>query len=286
VTNPKEILRAVKKLPTLSMSFSRVMAVADDPRANATMLEEMIKPDPSLTANLLRIANTAYYGCPRRVDTVRNAVTMLGTAKVVGAAVGVGLHAVIPAVIPGYGMDSTTYWRHCVAVAVMASSICAETGKAKPDQAFTAGLLHDIGKLVTGAFLAQEPDRVMRALKEEHVSLDQAEELVLGLDHCRVGSEVAEAWNLPVAICHVIRWHHKPAMAPAGEILVDVVHAADCLAHAMGMGADIGELSRSVAPEAVARVGAGRRRLEHIASQALAKIDEMTRLFFGGEGGA
>jgi putative nucleotidyltransferase with HDIG domain len=285
MTDTKEILRAVKKLPTLSVSFSRVMAVADDPHADAARLEAVIRPDPSLTANLLRITNSAYYGCPRRVDTVRQAVTMLGTSKVVNAAVAAGFFAVIPEGIPGYGMTSGTYWKHCAAVAVLAASICAETGMGKADAAFTAGLLHDIGKLVTGAFLAKDAARVLRKLREDGVSLDEAEGQVLGMDHTQVGAEVAEAWNLPVAICQVVRWHHAPAAAPAGEILVDVVHAADCLAHAMGMGEDIGEMSRSVAPEAIARVGTGRRELERIASESLGQIEELMALYSCDVGG-
>jgi len=284
VTVVDEILGAVEKLPTLPVSFSRLMAIAEDPLADAARLEAVIRPDPSLTANLLKMANSAYYGCPRRVETVRQAVTMLGISKVVAAAVSAGLYAVIPPVIPGYGMDAGAYWKHCIAVAVLAADICENTRKGKADTAFTAGLLHDIGKLVTGAFLAREPGRLLRALREDRVSLNVAEGRVLGLDHSRVGAEVAEVWNLPEVICLVVRWHHDPAVAPGDEILVDVVHAADCLAHAMGMGADIGELSRSVAPEAVARVGAGRRALERIASRALDQIDELTKLYAGGGG--
>lgn len=284
-----QIAAQLGKLPTLPASYYRIVRLANDENSSAADFEQVMKPDPALTANVLRLANSAFFGVPRSIASIRHAVAMLGVRRVVQAALGAAVRKVVPDLLPGYGMQSGEFWRHSVAVAVY-SSCLAETTRMTIhpvghgcDQvydtgtAFTAGLLHDIGKLMIGLFLAENLDRVLTEIHEQDNVFITAEELVLGVDHAKLGLLVAEKWQLPKMITHVIRYHHIPNEATVDAKLVDIVHVADCLAHSVGYGLDVGELSRSIDEGAMVRLKLSSRQLEEIAAGALQEIDDMAR---------
>ncbi len=274
------IVDAVRDLPTLPAAAMRLAELARDERSSSADFERAIRPDPALTANLLRIANSAYFGLRARVDSVRNAVTLLGLRRVSEMAAAAAFAQTLPARIPGYGMDAGQFWLHSVAVAVLAERLAVETQLPRPDSTFTAGLLHDVGKLAVAAFVSSSSADLFARVRAGAV-LAEAEREVLGLDHAQVGELVASAWSLPPAVAAVARWHHTPDGLPLLEHrrLVDLVHAADALAHAMGLGADRGELARKVESGASERMGLRARALERVAGESLDAIRDMAALF-------
>lgn len=271
----EQIAQQLGRLPTLPVSYYRVVQLADKESSSAADFEEAMRPDPALTANVLRLANSALFGMPRSIASIRHAVAMLGTRRVVQAALGAAMRKIVPDQLPGYGMNSGEYWRHSVAVAVYTTRLAQTRGHADPGLAFTAGLLHDIGKLMVGIFLADNIGEVLRKVNEEHNVFLTAEELVLGIDHCVVGGMVADRWQLPANIANVARYHHSPGDAPEDGALVDMVHIGDCLAHSVGYGTDVGELSRRIDESAMVRLGLNSREVERIASEGLGEIDEL-----------
>lgn len=281
-----QVLQRVKRLPILPSSMSRLWALARDERAGAAEFEKVIRPDPALTANLLRVANSAYFGLRCRAETVRHAVTLLGMKRVCELATSVAFAPAIPARLPGYEIDAAAFWTHSVAVAVFAERLATELRAGAPDMIFTAGLLHDIGKLVVGALVAEEQGAIMDRVRHGETFID-AERAVLGLDHAELGGTVAQAWCLPPAATWAARWHHRPNEVPpeADRTLVGLVHAADALAHAMGLGADRGELAREVDGNVERSLGVKARRLEAVASSTVDGIREMAGLFAGAAGG-
>ncbi len=281
------VLARVKTLPTLSAAAVRLSELARDPRSSAADFENLIRPDPALTANLLRVANSAFFGLRNRVESVRHAVTVLGLTRVSEVAAAAAFAPVIPARLPGYDIEAASFWQHSVAVAVLSERLATELKMPRPDLTFTAGLLHDIGKLAIGAFVSQESTEILGRVRGG-LAFVSAEREVLGVDHAEVGALVAEAWRLPAAVASVARWHHAPDAVPevAGRELVDLVHAADGLAHALGLGADVGELARQIAPGAEARLGIRARRLERVAGASLDVIREMAGLFAPPRGGS
>lgn len=270
----------IKKLPTLSVTTGRLATLIKDETSGAADFEKVIRPDLALTANLLRMANSAYFGLRCRAESVRQAITLLGLKRVFEAAASAAFAPVIPRQLPGYEMDAASFWLHGAAVAVLAERLAVELRCGTPDLLFTSGLLHDVGKLVVGAFVAEERGTILRRVREGQTFIG-AEKEVLGLTHAELGARVAEAWNLPPAVAWAARWHHEPAAAPpeVDRNLVALVHAADALAHQLGFGADAGELAREVDPEAGVRLGLKARRLEVVASASLEDIHEMGNLF-------
>lgn len=278
------ILAAVRTVPTLSDVVSRVHVLMNDPRSSAADFERVIRTDPGLTTNLLRLANSAFFGVGREVVSVRQAVTVLGTRRVFDLAAAVSFMAVLPGRLPGYDLDARAMWRHCVAVALLGESLAGSVGFGRPDLLFTAGLLHDVGKLVISTFLANQREELERRLRGGGMALPAAERDVLGTDHADIGAAIAVRWQLPSSIAAAARWHHDPDAAPkeTDRALVDLVHAANGLAHMLGFGADVAGLQRPLSAAACERLGVTAEQLEAVACDSLEPIEQMAGLV-GGE---
>ncbi len=286
----EEILSSVDHLPGLGSSFARISELGRDESSELEDYARVVESDPALAGNLLRLANSAEFGLARQVDSAAQAVAVLGTRRVLSVALATALRGVIPGELAGYGIDARDFWRHCIAVGVLAQELGQEAGLGMEEECFLAGLLHDIGKLVTSTYLAREAPALLKGLRREQLALVEAERAVLGVDHTEVGSAVAERWDLPPGIGFVARWHHHPGSREGedggDEILravTEAVHVADCLAHALGYGTDIGELSREIDAASMERLGASPPLLERIAGRSIPEIEERTRLLEEGK---
>jgi len=189
------------------------------------------------------------------------------------------VESVVPETLPGYGIDASVFWTHSVAVAVIAERLSKERKLATPTLTFTAGLLHDVGKLVISSFLAERIEALRTGLASGDTSLIDCEQNLLGADHAQIGAELGLVWNLPQEVVQVIACHHAPDVANEGrgDVMVDLVHAADCLSHSMGFGADVGGMHRQVDDVAIARLGLRHIDLEHVASRALPEIEGLSQ---------
>lgn len=276
--DPAAVVARVRELPALSTSVLRVHALVRDPRSSAADLEQAIRPDPALTANVLRIANSAYFGLRCRAGSVRQAVALLGTRRLSEIAAAAALAPILPQRLAGYEMAAAEFWRHSVAVAVFAERIAAALSFQATDGLFTAALLHDVGKLAIASCVdGAAPEILARA--RHGVALVDAERAALGVDHAEVGAAVAEAWHLSPAAAATARWHHAPGAAAGTphRRAVAIVHLADGLAHVLGLGADVGELARTVDPGVQDVVGLDGTALERIAAASVEEISELAR---------
>jgi putative nucleotidyltransferase with HDIG domain len=274
-----EILAGIEKLPAFSTTVVRLSELVNDPETGPGEFEAVVQPDMALTANLLRMANSAYFGLSRKIGSTREAITLLGIRRVFELGAMAAVDAVVPETLPGYGIDASVFWAHAVAVAVIAERLSKEHKLAAPTLTFTAGLLHDVGKLVISSFLAEHIEALSSELATAGMSLVACEQKLLGADHAQIGAELGRVWNLPEEVVKVIAFHHSPEVANEGrgDILVDLVHAADCLSHSMGFGADLGEMHRQVDDAAIARLGLHHSALEHAASRALPEIEGLAQ---------
>jgi len=279
VTERIEILAGIKKLPAFSTTVVRLSELVNDPETGPGEFEAVVQPDMALTANLLRMANSAYFGLSRRIGSVREAITLLGIRRVFELGTMAAVESVVPETLPGYGIDASVFWTHSVAVAVIAERLSKERKLAMPTLTFTAGLLHDVGKLVISSFLAERIEALRSELASGEMSLVACEQKLLGADHAQIGAELGLVWNLPQEVVQVIATHHDPGVANEGrgDVVVDLVHAADCLSHAMGFGADVGGMQRQADKDAIARLGLRHIDLEHVASRALPEIEGLSQ---------
>ncbi len=283
-TATERILAQVNDLPTLPDVVARLSVLISNDVWSAADFEEIVEPDPALTANLLRLANSPYFGFSRKITSVRQAVTLMGIKRVFEVAASGAFSRVIPTHIHGYDMTAQAFWRHCIAVAILSEKLVAELGINMPSLTFTSGLLHDMGKLVIGTNLAQDETQLATLLSDGHTPFIDAERQVLGTDHCEIGSAVSRKWNLPEVVEVAARWHHDPDHTPnnSNRVLVDLVHVADGLAHTLGLGSDCGGLARVVQPSVIERLMITTRGLERVACDSMEQISSMGNFLLGG----
>lgn len=271
------MVACVRSFPVLSNSAVRLSQMLGDERTGPDEFEKVIRPDVALTANLLQAANSAHFGLPREVTSVRQAVSLLGKKRLFDITMGSAFHQVVPETVPGYEMDTRSFWEHAVAVAVLSELLAGEIRGMVPEMTFTLGLLHDLGKLAIASVLLKDLERINGRL-EAGDDLVTAELNVLGFDHAMAGALLTRVWKLPESFGEPIGFHHKPSEAPKGETrkMAELLHLGDVLAHSLGFGADVGEMSRTVDEGVIGRLGISDRQLEHVASRAIGDIQEMS----------
>ena len=189
---------------------------------------------------MLRLCNSAYFGLSRKVASLNDAMLCLGTVKVLQLVMSVHTTGLLSKEQIGYGLDPGMLWKHSVAVALTCSNVAQRLKMTNAGLLFTAGLLHDIGKVVLNEYVAEEFSEIVRLVAEQDLSFLEAEHQILGFSHEEIGGKIAESWQLPEAITKCIRYHHDPDKPDPPDILVDTVYLANslCLILGIGLGAD------------------------------------------------
>lgn len=231
--NIDEALQGIRDLPTLPAVLGKILHAAADPDASAIDLGRLIAADQSLSATLLKLVNSSYYGFYRQIKTVTQAIVVLGFLEVRNLTLTATAFQAFDKMPSKY--DREQLWRHSLAVA-LASDRIAKLMKRNIEGCFEAGLLHDIGKVVLDWLY---PDLFRKAVAEadEHaISIAEAEESVFGMTHARIGGLLGEYWNLPETVVEVIRYHHTPEGATLDKQQVYIIAAANALAYQAGLG--------------------------------------------------
>jgi putative nucleotidyltransferase with HDIG domain len=231
------LLDRIEDLPPLPAVAAKVMGMADDDRTSAMDLAQVLSTDQALTAKLIRISNSAYYGFARRVSTVREAVVMLGFKQVRQVAVGASLINTFRGSKPGpndpFNLD--LFWGHSVAVAVAAEVLAKKTRMARPEDAFTAGILHDIGRLVLRQTMLAEFTQAVAIAKTGELTLHEAEIETTGYAHDDIGRALGERWKFPTHLVDAVRCHHDERLTPENDGLSGIIAQCNRLALHYGL---------------------------------------------------
>jgi len=240
-----EISRKIADLdniPTVPALLVPLLRRLGEPAENVNVTEivTLISYDKSLTAQCLHMANSPLLGMRNRVETVQGAVMALGMTKVREVATTCCLLRALPA-RPG-SLKPTDLWKHSLACALVSREFARRVGYADPEQAYLAGLLHDLGLIVELTTFPKEFEAVTRVAIEKRCPIHEAEPAVLGVDHCVIGEMLAERWHLPLELKEVIRHHHDVEHASVAPVLVSIVNLTDILCRMRGLGYGFDEL--------------------------------------------
>ncbi|PWB47722.1 MAG: histidine kinase [Nitrosomonadales bacterium] len=228
----EQVSRTIQQVPSLSAVVMEVLASFDKPDIDIAGLAQKISQDQGLTARVLRVANSPFYGMSTKIGSVQEAVVVLGFHSVRALVAAAGIIGQFPD--SGHQcFDRTGFWRHGIGTAACAQTLARSLGQNQA-LAFTAGLLHDIGKLALDAYFHDDYQLALAHCVAEDTPLLAAERAVLGVDHAQVGHELARRWKFPAEIQLAIRDHHQPGNEPA--TLTGLVHVANVLCHALGIG--------------------------------------------------
>ena len=231
----EHILKRVNALPPLPTATMRVIALTKNPETSVKDLEIVVGQDPALTAGILRRANSAYYGYARRISSLQQAIVILGFEAIQGLAMSVAVAPLLKTKLVGYDIDQEGLWQPSLLTAMAAKRLCQYRKLPYGEVAFTAGLLHDIGKLIISIYLQKVASFLLKKVAGGQLSFVELEEKVIGYDHARVGGFMARAWNLPEELVAAISFHHSLSNAQNHAELASVIHVANGLANLLGI---------------------------------------------------
>ena len=274
----RKIVSKIRTLPSISGVAPKILSLLDDPNSSAEQVQEILRLDPGLTANILKLTNSAYFGLPNKVGSVKQAVVLLGWRRLIKIVLATCVNAVMDKPIPGYDLPPGELWRHSVAVSVTAEGLMKELGLEVDDEIFTAALLHDLGKLVMGEFVAKDLEAI-RSAAEKGAPFQIAEREILGTDHAEIGGMLLKNWSFPSKMIEAVRWHHDPDLAENPGTLIDIVHVANVLCLMLGIGAGIEGLHYQPSSTVTRRLGIKPKQLEMVASQTLQWANELSSVF-------
>ncbi|MCS6863152.1 MAG: HDOD domain-containing protein, partial [Abditibacteriales bacterium] len=223
-------------LPSLPHVVTRILRLVESPTASAAQVSQAISSDQALTSKVLRVANSAYYGFPYQIATVAHATVILGFRAVKTLVISAFASAWFDE--KGDVIDRQKLWQHSVGCAVAARLLAPRVGWRDAEEAFTAGLLHDIGRVMLDRYAHRQLRQAVEMARADALSLREAEQSVFGFTHSELGQWVMEQWKLPLTLCVAIGHHHTPQSAPAHGLLVWTVAGADWLCGRLAIGAD------------------------------------------------
>jgi putative nucleotidyltransferase with HDIG domain len=236
--NPPSIKAMVQAVPRSLGSYGPVLqeieTALQSPLCNLNTIGDAIQKDPDLTARLLRLANSPFFGFANRLSTVAEAVSLLGIQQIQDMIVASSVLEQFKGV-PDKFVNKDSFWRHSLAVGICARLLAMERRLPKPDKFFVAGLLHDVGRLVLLLQAAEWAQKVFERYQAEKVLLREAEKTILSYDHQQIAAELLQSWSYPPVLVQAVAFHHTPNESLA-KLDAAVVHVADHLVNAMGIG--------------------------------------------------
>lgn len=262
----KRIMTQVRSFPGMPATAAKLLPLLKDQDTGAGEIEDILRYDPGLTANILKLTNSAYFGIPSRVSSVRQAVMLLGWKRLIQLVMTMCMSALMNKPIPGYDLPRGELWRHSITVSIAAEILVKFLKIAEAEEVFTAALLHDVGKLILGGYV-QEDLQTIDDMVNKGISFEVAEYIVLGTDHAQVGGRILKNWAFPADLVNAVHWHHNPESCETQCVLSDIVH----MANSLGLMTDRGNNGNGDRiepdPEVTSRLGLKPSHLERLAEQ-------------------
>lgn len=222
-----------ENLPVLSNVVTQVLKLADDPNASPRTLEKIIERDPALTAKILRVGNSSYYGMSQ-VSSIGRAISVLGMNTIRSLVIGVAYQQILGARTVAQKFDKMLFWKHSLAVAVGSRILMKITQPLKSEELYVAGMMHDVGLLVMDKFAPSELDGALKVSIQDKIPLHIAEQSLYGFDHAQIGGLLAEKWKLTGTIGNAIKFHEDPYQDRETAVSTLVVSAANNMAYVCG----------------------------------------------------
>lgn len=238
------ILKSVDMIPAFPLAIQKVTELLSDKDYAVADVVNVIKYDQAITANILKISNSAYFGARQKISTIHDAVVYLGQYQLIRAVQTAGILKIFQKGGKGYASQARDFWEHAVAVALMSQILCRKIQGREDPILYTAALLHDVGKVIMGEYVQDYFQKIIGLVHERKCSFLDAEEELIGINHANLGGRIAEHWNFPPEIRDAIAYHHRPdLLGEEGNTNASLVYLSDQACRMMGLAGGVDALA-------------------------------------------
>jgi len=283
MTSLNGILEQIDLLAPIPAIASQIMTKSDDPDSSLSEIADLIANDPALTANLLKICNSAYFSLPRKVESVKDAVAWVGLDQIVELVLTNSVSVSFNKGLEGYGLGEGELWRHAVTSAHIAKSLAQRYGASQNKHLiFTAALLKDIGKLILGRFVAFSFEKINIMVHSQGYSFNDAEKKIIGMNHEELGAMVGQKWSFSEKLIYMIRHHHLTNQSARQDPETTLIYLADIICMMMGICTGTDGLSYRFYGDVLKRINLSEKDLQGIiaeTSENQQKIEHLLKLF-------
>jgi putative nucleotidyltransferase with HDIG domain len=267
-----KLLIKVKELPPLPQSVAQILELTGSAESSAKELAGVFERDPKLTVSTLKLANSSLYGFSRKISTISHAIVCLGLDTVKSIALTSSTQDMLNNEIPAYALEKGMLCQHSIGSAVCARIIAKRIGFKESEEAYIAGLLLDIGKIILSNFAEEQFIQIIKRSKSKRVPFDRAEQEVLGFDHPQIGGKMIKRWNLPPILVDAVQYHHRPEEANRHREITYIVHLADSISCMLGIGLGCDGLMYVFEENTLDVLGLQREDIESIMSELVDKV--------------
>jgi putative nucleotidyltransferase with HDIG domain len=265
MTNVDDIINGIDTLNPIPPVAMQILALAEDENSSTSDIADLIVHDPSVTASLLKICNSAFFGLSCKVESVRDAITLLGLDQVVELILLNGTAENFRDEPDGYGLGEGELWHHAVLSAHVAKVLAENHGlDDKKHMIFTAGLLKDIGKVIMGRFVAFSYEKINILVHSKGYSFNEAEKEIIGMNHEELGARVGEKWRFSDKLIYMIRNHHMADESCRDDSEIALVYLADIVCMMIGFGTGLDGLAYRFYGEVLDRMGLTEKDLQSV----------------------
>lgn len=279
--DPLKFIGEHTKLSTLPDIYRQLIDAIAKPSSSTYDIENVISKDTNLSARLLKIVNSAFYGYPSKIDTLSRAVNVIGTRQLSTLAMGINIITIFNK-IPSGIINMTMFWKHSILCGICARILAGYKNIQNTERMFTAGLLHDIGRLVCYNYLPKESLSAVIAAKDNGQLLYLAERDVFTFDHAVVGGKLLNKWQMPLSLEEMVCYHHKPQKSK-NQVESSILHLADIMANAMAIGTSGERLIPPLHREAWMRLGMTPNILSLTIEQADRQLEDVFKVIYTDE---
>ena len=275
---PDQVLDGIDNLDPLPFTVQKLISALSDDDTSLQEIGKVIEYDPAVAANILRVANSAFYSGRRRIDDTRDAVVRLGTATLLDIILGSYLKELTVSA-PMYNLSEDELWLHAAVSSIAVKEMAKEADQAEiPKTAVIAALVHDVGKIIMVRYISAEMDEILELCGREELTFVDAERRLFGCDHAEVGGAIARKWRFPDSIIEAIEQHHQVPLENPSMVL-DAVVLANLVSKTIGVGLGAEGLNVKADEGSYQRLGLDFKAFCRICAQTAAQISQLKQAY-------
>lgn len=279
----KKRLSRIKSLPTLPVVADNIIKLTQNPDSTAFDIAEAISRDQALASRVLRTANSAFYGFPRRITTVSYAIVVLGLNNIRNIVLSTAVMDRFSKTRTDALLDRRDFWKHSLLCGIISQRIADHMGIKTAEEIFMCGLLHDFGKLILDQFFHDEFVEALELSRSENITLMESENRIFGFNHSGVGALVLKKWRLPVSLVKGVEGHHQPDLTVDHFRIASIVHVADYLCRRIGIGSGGDQVIPDLNKKAYKLVGLTSARIKQMSSRITREFHQATEFLNTGD---